>query len=299
MKSTLVIAFNAGVYGTYLEWVLNTLITDGEPESPFTDVGNSHNSKLGHSLCDLQGFKEYLQSDKNFATVRLHPKTHKDDCVQINLEFLLENAPHVILLYPDRDHELMCVCNYMTKIWKGDPFDGAMSYINPDDIYQGYGIEPGTDLRNIPTWIRREHMSFNLFTSWHAQVEWYFPDRWQDDRILMINTKELFYDFKNVLLRIEKYWNRSYRRKIDDILPYHCDMISLQPHIGKDAVCAEIINCLTAVDATEEIEYGDICLVSQAWIQYQLRLRGLELRCHGLDVFPKNTRELRQLIYTA
>ena len=297
MKSTLVIAFNGGAYGTYLEWVLNSLITHDEIKSPFNNSGASHKSQLGKHLSNLQGFCSYLERDEDYPTARLHPKSKKHESLQTNIEFLLDNTQHLILLYPDRDHELMCVCNYVLKIWKGDPYDGAMAYINPNDIYQGYGIAPGTDLRTIPTWIRREHMSFNLFTSWHAQTEWYFPDRWQDSRAMIITTKELFYDFENMLMRIRQYWNRPYVREISDMVPFHDHMISLQEHLGKDDLCAAILQCVMSPDTHEEIDYGELCIVSQAWLQYQLRLQGFELRCHDLDIFPTNTKDLRQLTY--
>ena len=297
MKNTLVIAFNGGAYGTYLEWVLNSLIVNGEIRLPFTHLGNSHDSKSGHHLGDVEKFRSYLGSDDCFETCRLHPKVRKDENLQSNLEFLLDHASRVILLYPDRDHELMCVCNYMTKIWQGDAYDGAMAYINPDDIYQGYGIKPGTDLRTISVWIRREHMSFNLFTSWHDQVEWYFPDRWHDARLMIITTKELFDSFPGTLTRIESFWGaQKYNRDIHGMVPFHNTMIQLQQHYGKDSLCAKILQSVTT-EIDQQFDFGDLCLTSQAWIQYQLRLRGYELQCDGLDVFPQSTKELQNLTY--
>jgi predicted nuclease with RNAse H fold len=38
-------------------------------------------------------------------------------------------------------------------------------------------------------------------------------------------------------------------------------------------------------------------LPSEAWIQWQLRNLGYELRCHGLDMFPTNSVQLRELLY--
>jgi len=297
MKNTLVIAFNGGAYGTYLEWVLNSLITIGEIVPPFTPLGNSHNTHLGHHLGHMKSFRAYIDSDQHFDTARLHPKVGKNESIRINLECMLDNTSRVILLYPDRDHELMCVCNYMTKIWHGYEYDGAMSFMNPDDIYQGYDIEPGTDLRFIPVWIRREHMSFNLFNSWHDQVEWYFPDHWRHDRALIITTKELFDDFPNILIRIENFWgSKKYIRNINDMVPFHNTMIEIQPHHGKDQLCARILRSVTG-EIDDQFEFGSLCLTSEAWIQYQLRLKGYEIRCHDLNMFPQNTKELQNLTY--
>lgn len=296
MKSTLLMAFNPGAYGTYLEWVLNTLLTNDEIQSPFRRFGNSHNSKLGHHLFNLDGFRNYLASGDEFKTARLHPKTEAHHSLKQNLEFLASHARPVILLYPDRKHELMCTCNYMTKVRQNDPYDGNMAYINPQDIYQGYGIEPGTDLKTIPNWIRREHMSFCLFDSWHDLVEWYFPDCWNDPRVMIVTTKELFENFVGVMARIETFWGVTYHRDIADMLPWHNKMISLQTNLGKDRLCADIIEA--AVNGTSShFEFGQLCLTSEAWIQHQLRLRGYEIRCHDLNVFPQDTESLRSLVY--
>jgi hypothetical protein len=296
MKKTLIIAYNGGAYGTYLEWALNSLMTSDSIKEPFTDLGSSHASTVGHRLHGIKGFKTYIESDRHSATVRLHPKNSKEESLRDNLDFLVQHCSGVILLYPDREHELMCVSNYMTKIWSGDPYDGAMSYINHEDIYQGYDIEPDTDLRTIPAWIRREHMSFNLFNSWHDQVEWYFPDHWSNPRAMIITTKQLFENFTDVLINIENFWKVKYRRPIADMLPWHNKMISLQANLGKDQLCADIIQA-TINSQEDHFEFGPLCLTSQAWIQHQLRLRKYEIRCHDLDVFPQDTESLRSLIY--
>lgn len=296
MKPTLLIAFNGGAYGTYLEWAVNTLISRAAIESPFTQIGNSHNSKLGRHLKDLDGFRNYLGSGEELTTARLHPKTRPEESLKDNLEFLLDNTDRLILLYPDRSQELMCVCNYMTKIWQGDYYDGAMKYINPEDIFRGYDLKPDTDIRKIPTWMRREHMSFNLFDSWHAQVEWYFPDDWKNSRAMIITTRELFEDFESVLMRIENFWGReTYKRPISDLQPLHEEMKRLQTHLGKDQICEQILR--VTLEGLNHLDFGELCLISQAWIQYQLRTKGYELRCHDLNDFPTDSDHLRSLIY--
>lgn len=296
MKNTLLIVYNGGAYGTYLEWVLRTLLSLGDIVSPFTSLGNSHAAKGGKHLGDFEGFQKYIESSDNFVTARLHPKTKSTDSIQANMDFFLDYATHVILLYPDRSHELMAVCNYMTKIWSGDTYDGAMAYMAPEDIYKNYDIASGTDLRSIPAWIRREHMSFNLFDSWHDQVEWYLPDQWHDARAMIITTKELFEDFENMLVRIQDFWGKSYQRSISDMLPWHHRMLALQPHTGKDQLCADILNSVLD-DHGDQQEFGDICMVSQALVQYQLRMQGYELRCDGLNEFPTDTHTLKSFIY--
>lgn len=294
MKNTLAIAYNGGAYGTYLEWALNTLMSSDAIMDPFTDLGNSHRSKLGNFVGDIDGFDQYAASDHQYVTVRLHPKTLQSHKIGNNLNHVLDHVPRLVLLYPDRDHELMCVCNYMTKIWTGHVYDGAMAYMNPDDVFNNYQLSPGTDINSIPQWIMREHMSFNLFSSWHDQVEWYLPDVWQHSRALIVTTKQLFENFEQVLENIINFWGVATVRPTADLVPSHKKMLSLQPHLGKDLLCNNIID--SVLGNADPVTWGHLCMVSQAWIQHQLRQRGYELLCHDLNNFPSDTAGLKSVV---
>ena len=296
MKNNLVIAYNGGAYGRYLEWVYNTLISADPIVSPFTKRGNSHNSPYGPGFW-IDDLIDHLQTGKERPTVRLHPKTSSSQSIKSNLESVLKHTSQLILMYPDRSHELMCICNYMTKIWSSsDPYDGPMQHVNPADLHRGYGLDPSTDIRTIPLWMRREHMSYYLFDAWHDQVEWYLPERWNDSRVLIITTGQLFDEFENTMTRIATYCgNLKYQRDIADMLPWHAEMISLQPHLGKDQLCENILRAV--VQSRDDFEFGELCLTSQAWIQYKLRCLGYEIRCHDLNHFPTDSGHLRTLLY--
>jgi len=294
MKNTLVIAFTGGAYGTYLEWVLNTLMSDGKIVEPFTDLGNSHATHLGIHVDDVDGFRKYIASDNQYLTIRVHPKTEPFHNSGDNLNYMLDHVPKLILMYPDRDHELLCVCNYTTKIWEGHIYDGAMHYMNPKDIFDNYPLDPNMDLRDMPEWITREHMSFNLFSSCHDQFDWYLPDTWQHPRALTITTKELFENFEQVLEKIIDFWGVVPARPITDLVPSHKKMLSLQRHLGKDMLCANIID--SVLGNADPMTWENLCMVSQAWIQHQLRQRGYELLCHNLNSFPTNTADLKSIV---
>lgn len=294
MKNTLVIAYNGGAYGKYLDWVLNTIITNDPIQEPFTVLGNSHASIFNSKVFDIDNFDNYIQSDKQYRTIRFHPKTHRSHSVGDNLNYVLDHLPKMILIYPDREHELMCVCNYTTQIWPGHIYDGAMSYVNATDIFDNYPLDPKLDIRNIPEWIMREHMSFNLFSSWHDQVGWYLPDIWQHPRALIITIKELFENFEQVLENVINFLGVTPSRPITDLIPSHKKMLSLQHHIGKDMLCSKIID--SVLGTAEPMSWGNLCIVSQAWIQYQLRQQGYELLCHDLNIFPSDTASLKSIM---
>lgn len=297
MKKTLLIAFSGGSYGTYLEWALTNLMSTGPIIEPFTKIGNSHQF-LGNHLYEPDTFKKHVAAGKEYVIARLHPKNAENPDLKASLESLLGYVDRMILLYPDRSHELLCICNAMTKIWVGQHYyNGAMHYINKDDIVKNYPVAADADLRDIPLWIQREHMSFNLFASWRDQVEWYFPETWQHPRCLTVTTKELFDEFPETLEKISVFWNKKYISAIDRLLPYHGKMLSLQTHLGKDQLCNRIVE--STLGRQEPMVWGDLCLISQAWIQHQLRTQGYELKCNNLNEFPTDSEHLRSLTYPA
>jgi hypothetical protein len=296
VKQTLMIAYNGGAYGTYLEWVLSSLMSDQPLALPFTEAGNSHAYRSGHGFADMIDFQDYLESDLEFDLARLHPKTESSDSMAVNLEFALQNVPGLILLYPGKCHELMCVGNYMTKIWSEHAYHSAMRYVDPNDIYQNYDVDPGADLCDLPLWIQREHMSFNLFDAWRDQVEWYFPDQWQHPRAMIVTTKDLFDDFENVLFKIQDFWGQRYKKKVVHMLSAHQTMMRLQSHLGNDQRCEDIVS--SVIDTRlPNIEFGHLDIVSQAWIQRELRNRGFGLKCNDLNEFPTSSTDLARLIY--
>ena len=298
MKNLLTIAYNGGAYGTYLQWAINSLVDTQPLHDPYTSVGNSHNSKFKSNFSDninLDSFLKNTNIDEKFPIIRLHPKDKENPCLKKNLESILNHTSHLILIYPDRSHELFCVCNYMTKIWKTHHYDGPMKYIDHNDIYKNYTISCDTELQNIPLWIQREHMSFNLFSSWHDQVEWYFPDVWSHERALIITTKDLLENFQDTMKKILRFWNKQPVRDISDLLPLHNKMLSLQTNLGKDQHCQDVID--SVLNNNPHWHWGELCLPSQAWIQYQLRSQGYELMCQDLNHFPTNTTDLKAVTY--
>ena len=83
MKHSTLILYNGGAYGTYLEWVLTTLVSVNEIISPLTDIGSSHLFDGNH--IGNPGSPKWNKS-VNQSTIlqfaRAHPKVHKDDSIR-------------------------------------------------------------------------------------------------------------------------------------------------------------------------------------------------------------------------
>ena len=73
-------------------------------------------------------------------------------------------------------------------------------------------------------------------------------------------------------------------------------MLKNQTNIGQDALCHQIVN-LTLNDLWFDLSDAHFPVVSQSWVQWEFRNQGYEIQCHGLDLFPTNTIQLKKLLY--
>jgi hypothetical protein len=297
MKNTLAITYNGGAYGTYLEWAINSL-TDLDPiQTPFTEVGNSHLSKQGMQLNGMQGWRDYIAGSQEFDTVRFHPKTLKDESLHENLNEIIGDCSKTILIYPDRDHELLCINNYMSKIWTtANLFNGPLQSTNLNDIYDNFPVSRDTSPDKFPRWVLREYLSYYLISACRSQVEWFLPDHWQNQNCLMVYINEILYDFPTTLAKIFNFWGHEPVKQFDTLTGAHQKMLESQAHLGQDQLCQNIIKSLIEQDQTY-IEWNCLPLASECWIQWKLREMHWEIQCDGLNDFPTNTDDLRNILY--
>lgn len=293
MKKTVAIAFNGGSYGTYLDWCLTSLTSLTPLFSPFTKVGNSHGFK-GMHLYDINGWKRFVNSDRESQFIRFHPKNRKEHSLSENLEYVCSTTESVVHLYPSQDCVLLSLNNQLTKIHNSWWSAQTASHIDISKIYQNWPIAPGTPPSDISLWIQREFLSFYLMPSWFDQVEWYHPDTWSHPKACVITIADLLFDFETSLIKIQKHCNLHFVRPISDLLPYHQENLKLQHHLHQDWLCKEIIN--STING-RELSWEPLPLGSEVWIQWELRNRGFEIRCNELDIFPTTSVQLNELLY--
>jgi hypothetical protein len=296
-KDTIPIAFSVGCYGTYLEWVLTTLSVDQHIAPPFTDTGSSH-LFFGNHVENNAGWLRYLQGDQRHRFVRFHPKEKKNQSLSANLNQVLDSVDRMIYIYPDADSVLLVINNWLSKVRKDWWAHYIVSAQNLEKIHANWPCCAGQSADDIPVWVRREFLSFYLIPAWQDQIEWYHPDAWHDGRCAIITVSELLYDFESCLSKLQQFANLSYKKSIDEILPYHEIMLELQQHRTQDQLCKNIVET-TINDSMFDWSGQEIPLPSQSWIQWQLRNSGWELACDGLDTWPTNSVQLKQLLYLA
>ena len=297
-----VILYSGGSYGTYLHWMLYALTHPAEIFDPTTAKGNSHNLDKLVSAQDYQkvlefGLEEILNMPVEQIPVitRLHPKTSGDQYLGTNINQLLDRIEKLIVVYPTRDTYLLNINNYYYKIWD-DPWTGPLAHVDPENIYRNFPVAHGTPLNQLPKWVVREYISYDLFSSWESQVEWYFTDQFQDPRCLYVYVDQILNDPLGTVDRIKQFMNLDWVRSPEAILPYHNKNLSLQKYLNQDQLCCKIVQATlnnTLLTWTED----ELTLPSEAWIQKDLRDRGFGLQCHELNQFPTNSLTLSKLLY--
>ena len=292
---TVGIAYSPGCYGTYLEWCLTTLTSTDKISAPFLFNGNSHKFK-GNQIQNIFDQENIFDLTENLNFFRVHPKYKKEHSLSHNLTNLCNATQSLIHLYPDRNSVLLCINNMQAKIyddWWTTMF--GSHGIDQNKIYKNWPVNPNLKISQIPRWVQREFLSFYLMPAWFAQTEWYHPDSWQHDKCCVITMRELLWEFENSLACCRDFCGLEYVRPVSDLFEFHQQNLQNQLYLEEDALCNHIVNSTVGV---ENFSWSPRSLVSEAWIQWQLRNLGYEVQCHELDTFPTNSVQLKELLYT-
>ena len=73
-------------------------------------------------------------------------------------------------------------------------------------------------------------------------------------------------------------------------------MLSLQKFTNHDVLCNQIVNN-TVTNTLLDWQHQPLTLVNESWVQWRFRELGYNMACHGLDMFPTNTVQLKELLY--
>lgn len=295
MIKTIPIVFHGGCYGTFLEWALHTLTTDTPVAEPFTDKGNSHQYN-GRHVRNMAGWRDYLVNEEPRSFVRLHPKVLQEESLSDNLNEILESVNLMIYVQPDEETMLLTINNSFTKIWDDWWLNQFETAITADKIYNNWPDAKGIPIADIPVWIKREFLSFYLLPQWQAQVEWDHSKTWSNARSVPVFVKDILYDFENTVNNIKNLCGLTFTKSPKELLPVHSRMLEIQRHRQQDQLAHNIVD---SVVFNKNLDWSTILttLATESWIQWQLRNLGYEIRCHGLDIFPTNSVQLKNLLY--
>jgi hypothetical protein len=296
LREYIPIIFNGGSYGSFLHYILDIANTnDDNSELPFTVEGGSHKFKRNLlSLSKLNTFN--IKKHNNSKFIKYHPKRRVEQNLSEEINRIANITNKAILIYPSKNHKILTINNYFFKIWN-NWFDDADFYDvgfpkgnNPKScLYTNWGISENTPFSKIPKWIQREFISYYLFPAWDDYYEWYFLETYSHPNLLIVTSNELLYNFIETISNVLLFCDIPHIRNLNRLDKVHCKMMNLQQHINSDIICKNIIDSFSN---NTNYEFNNLSLIDEAWIQYTLRGRGYELRCDGLNEFPKTVKDL-------
>lgn len=294
-NNTVPIVFHAGSYGTYLEWVLHTLTNDIPIIEPFTNRGGNSHGYQGHHLLDMNGWRKFLNSNDDWKFVRLHPKTTEDEHLYDSLLEISTNVKKFIYIQYCSSDLLLGLANQFEKSSKNWWSTNLPKSVE-QNLYKQWDINPTVPINDIPVWVKRELLSYFLMPMWLSQIEWGHVQIHQLANCHTFTVTQLLDSFEETINNIRDNCNLKFVRKVDELLPIHHKMLSLQNNRNIDIVCKTIVECVLSKST---YSWGPMSIVGESWIQWKLRELGYEIECHGLDNFPTTSVKLQELIYKA
>jgi hypothetical protein len=242
----------------------------------------------------MSGWRQYVASGHCHQFVRLHPKIKSTDSIQNNVFEIADQTHRVIYIIPDQERTLLIVNNFFHKIWGSWIEHMFANEIAIEKIYSNWPVPKNTPLDQISTWVMREFLSYYLMPAWTDQTKWDCKPHQQPANLIAVTVSELLFNFENTLQRLKEFCELDYQKPIANLYPFHEKNLQLQKHIDHDQICRNIVN---SIKEQTNLKWSPLTLPSEAWVQWELRNQGFEIRCNGLDKFPTNSVQLRELLY--
>jgi len=150
-------------------------------------------------------------------------------------------------------------------------------------------------VKDMDKWEEREFLSYYVFSQHKAESEIDNILKFSNPKVLKIEIRELFANFEGIIKKIIDYCDlKLVRNDFDKIFNM---WEPLQIHQRKDMIVDKIIDSVifdNYYDWTNE----NLTLLDESIVQMKLRdLHNLELKCYNLNVFPKNTLDLKKLLF--
>jgi hypothetical protein len=275
-----IIAYNAGSYGQFTGWCLDWMQgKHSENARPFTSRGNSHNNGLVHQTTVDNAITSPVTNS------HVHPIQTKSDNLIVQLEKLLSVYDKVVLLYPSIDDFAWNFNNKLNKIW------GVQGWIERH-ISEMFS----SSWQSAETWELREWLSISWHDTHMSECRYADTINYSNNRVFKIPINKIRDDFVNTFQSLSKYLELDNIRTTEDLEKLHKDWINNEPHLYKDKLIKDLVYA-TINNINKEMT--GLTILDEADMQRRLRLEGYEIKCHGLNEWPKTTKQLRELIYEA
>lgn len=315
-----IIAYQPGCYGNWVHWVLTYLsdLKDGladKPNLPFSLNGDAHewssgnNSHLWPADNDHSTYFTSVVKDDNIY--RIHPFVKNSKSVIDNIKWIINTLGKTVYLHTDIESIIWILNARTDKIY--DAKNGPLKYyfskkflndgIGSEDFEFIYKNHRETleqwpkefdDQGILERWIIREYLSVVMYDAVYENLTIDQNEEIMKLDLLAINVVDLRDNFSETIRKIAKYLDIDANLDEKVLSNLYNEWQATQIHFFKDKLLHDIIEA-TVNDLP--MSWSNLTLVDEAVIQYLLRKRKFEIKCYGLNKFPSNTKQLRELIY--
>lgn len=291
----MLIVYPPGGYGSFLHWCLMYFSGEiGIESDPFFPSGSAHNfvgTQLDctHNRSTSLSTVQYLNSSDVSKFARSHGFFDNDHAKDINrpnsyISQYQKYFEKIILITQDHQSSLMLLHNCCTKII-GNSYQNQI-----DEIIEKYKNAFGS-VDPVPVWQIREMISY-----YYDSYLCYVNDLYQpvnDNDVINLSVRDLIDNFEPTLKMLFDQLGLQMVRE-DTIDTVKTKWLSMQKFIGIDHTCQQIVQ--SVIDG-QALDWDDLSIFDEAWIQWQLRNNKFEIRCFGLDKFPTNSIQLKELLH--
>jgi len=279
-KDTVLLLYPPGAYGTFIEWCVCYFSGQLENDDlPFNTNGNAHKylgTKLDNPSRERFGIKHYVESDSNVYIARCHASGVG---IPITNQFVDQFTPYfrkIIVVRPDPTVSLLILHNVLTKLTYPESFQNWLL---------------GTYTEG-PLWHKRESISYQL-SAWYDYLMLWNQFRTSHADAVYIDVCDFVQEPSST---IDFLLAQLGLPKIKDRPEVFVHWQQNQKFLRTDQTCRNIVQ---AVVDQQDLDWSheQLDIYDEAWIQWALRvLHQLDIRCYNLDVFPTNTKELRNYL---
>ncbi len=273
------VAFAGGCYGNFIAWTLQWLQGNYAVDfRPFDNRRGSHNWLDTHR----DNVQRAVAEPINGCIV--HPIVNSDDTIGDSFRKLLTVYDKIVAPYPGLNDFVWVLNNRQTKIYEQGWIDKNQSNF---DLSAWNNREP---------WALREFLSYYLHDQLITESGYHDLNSNTDDRVLSLQINILRDRFVDTLYQLCEWLDIKIVRRQEDIELLHSDWLNNEQYLNKDRLINSYIHA-TITDKKMNME--NCTIMDQATMQHALRKQGYEIKCHGLNNWPKTTTELKTLIYEA
>jgi len=312
------IAFTSGCYGGWVHWLVCKLSgLDVQSEMPFNADGSAH--AWYHEEHQHIGFIDALSFDieslSDTSICRIHPLrdpiSNDDDAFLRSIQQIIDSFDRTVYLYADIGSVCWILNTMMDKCFnKNQDFKDFFNLSNLKSGEDFSDLNPFVfrkireDIANWPKevddadvvsrWIVREFMSINIKNIVHKLLGISSIENIKSLDLLAIDVADLRDNFTPTILKILNYLIPSLQIDEARLDKLYSSWSETQKHLYKDELLTNIVD--STIGGTD-LTWADLTLADEAMIQHLLREKNYDLRCHGLNEFPTNSKHLRELIY--